>query len=374
MRARNLLIGIALAALVALMEHAGAFRRAELALYDFELRARNALVTSHSKPDGRIVIVAIDQKSAAALGRPPWRRAVYADALRLLRGADVVALDVQFSEPAEGDDVLADAVAAHGGVVLPFYEDEEGRVVAPVIALQRAAAGIGSIQFRRDADGRVRGVPLIFRVGDNYFFTFGLEVVRLIEGLELDEERTGLERLCFKPLCIPENEDGNMLISFAGGPGAFPVFSIADVLNGAVPPAVFEGKIVLVGTTDPAEQDYWDTPFSAALDEDIELDALEVITGGVAGTPGVEIHAGVANTILKRDFVRRFPGALYVPRRIRLGKVRFGGRMYTAALFAFGAAAAAAYVLLPPAWSALACAHHAARPPSGAFAHMTRIS
>lgn len=53
------------------------------------------------KPSPAVVIVAIDQKSEDLLGRWPFPRSVFADALNVLgeAGARVVAFDVNFPEP-----------------------------------------------------------------------------------------------------------------------------------------------------------------------------------------------------------------------------------------------------------------------------------
>lgn len=74
----------------------------ELKTFDWRLRLRGPL-----RPHPDIVIVAIDERSIAALGRWPWRRGVHARLVRILKraGARAVALDIFFTEPSsKGDD------------------------------------------------------------------------------------------------------------------------------------------------------------------------------------------------------------------------------------------------------------------------------
>jgi adenylate cyclase len=58
---------------------------------------------SHTRPDSRIVIVDIDQRSQEVLGRWPFSRTHFADMLDALRqdGARVVAFDIAFNKPDE---------------------------------------------------------------------------------------------------------------------------------------------------------------------------------------------------------------------------------------------------------------------------------
>ncbi len=68
----------------------------ELKFYDLHFRLRGT-----RNPGDRVVIVAIDEKSLAAVGRWPWPRSVLADVIRRLSdaGARVIALDILLSEP-----------------------------------------------------------------------------------------------------------------------------------------------------------------------------------------------------------------------------------------------------------------------------------
>src|SRR5262252_7921075 len=94
-------------------------------------------------PDGRVVVVDIDERSLAAVGQWPWRRDVLGSLIAHIRarGASVVALDVLLAEPeranANGrstDAALADVVRGGHvaiGYALTFDPDAPTRPECP---------------------------------------------------------------------------------------------------------------------------------------------------------------------------------------------------------------------------------------------------
>ena len=68
----------------------------ETKLYDLHFTLRGV-----RHPGDQVVIVGIDEKSLAALGRWPWPRSILANLVRTLSeaGAKVIALDILLSEP-----------------------------------------------------------------------------------------------------------------------------------------------------------------------------------------------------------------------------------------------------------------------------------
>src|ERR1700737_3099806 len=74
--------------------------RLELDALDFRFRVRPE---RYKRPDSRIVIVDIDQRSQEVLGRWPFSRTHFAHMLDALRedGAKVTAFDITFSKPDE---------------------------------------------------------------------------------------------------------------------------------------------------------------------------------------------------------------------------------------------------------------------------------
>jgi CHASE2 domain-containing sensor protein len=159
-----LLLTCGLLALVAVMTLNQPLPRVDRMLQD-SARA----VIAHPATD-QIVIVAIDDKTLAAIGRFPWRRGLHAELLRRIsaQGPRCIGLDILMSEPDadhRGDDaVLADAMLDSGCVVLPMAlqngAGEAQRELLPVPPLAAAAAAIGHAHISVDEDGVVRSVYL----------------------------------------------------------------------------------------------------------------------------------------------------------------------------------------------------------------------
>src|SRR5262249_52487607 len=73
-------------------------RNLEIKLLDLRLQLRGV-----QRPDAAVVLVMIDDKSIAELGRWPWSRRLFATVVQRLTtaGARVIALDILLSEPEE---------------------------------------------------------------------------------------------------------------------------------------------------------------------------------------------------------------------------------------------------------------------------------
>ncbi len=120
-------------------------------------------------PSQDVVIVRIDASSFQSVARPwPWPRAQHARLVEALTaaGARAVVFDVVFDAATEDDAAFADAIAAHGGVVLAAERAVELTPYArvdvisrPVRPLRLAAAGTGFANLPTDPDGRARRLP-----------------------------------------------------------------------------------------------------------------------------------------------------------------------------------------------------------------------
>jgi adenylate cyclase len=204
--------------------HSHAIERQDTIIADLRMRLEGPA------PDPRIVIVDIDPKSLAAVGRFPWSRDVMArlvDRLAGHYGTRAIGFDVSFPESdtssgfavlerlarrelkdvpgmetklkalqpeldydgkfaralAQGPVVLGYSVSpilAKGALPRPAFTvaDLGGRRLdayqaagyeANIARLQEAARGAGSFTVDPDADGVVRTVPLLQRIGDGYY-------------------------------------------------------------------------------------------------------------------------------------------------------------------------------------------------------------
>jgi adenylate cyclase len=308
--------------------------------------------------DPRIVIVDIDSKSLAAVGRFPWGRNILArlvDQLNRHYKVGAVGFDVSFPEPDNSSgysvlEKLADhdmkdvpglrarlvalkpaldydglfAQAMRGQPVVLGYNiiaggqkgmlpkpafgeaDLNGADVASFVSkgyeantarLQEAAAGAGFFSVDVDADGVVRSVPLLYKIGDAYYPALSLATVAAYlkaDSIVPDVQRGTVEDLIMfnegGARAIPVGYALTTTVQFrgSGGPagGAFRYVSAADVLSGKAEPSALKGAIVLVGTTAPGLQDLRSTPVNKEF-------------------PGVEVHANVIKSILDGRYKQR---------------------------------------------------------------------
>lgn len=230
-------------------------------------------------PPEDLIVVAVDEPSFAELKLQwPWPRSVHAKLVeRLSRaGARVIALDILFSEPSSPseDAALADALARARTVVLAsdLRVVETARVqqtllVAPLPAFERAAAGVGIVNLAQDADGVIRGA----RLATKGFPSFAALVARAAGGQ-------------LPPPDVP------FMINYPGPSPAVRTVSYAQALQpDGAPDEVFRGKIVFVGRAmGPAGRPVDDAHYTPFFLKGRRL------------TPGVEIHAAIVDTVLRR--------------------------------------------------------------------------
>ncbi|WP_225984705.1 CHASE2 domain-containing protein [Noviherbaspirillum aerium] len=340
--------------------------RIDVFAYDMRMRLEKPEL------DPRIVIVDIDERSLAEVGRWPWSRDTVArliDRLEEKYHARAIAFDVIFSEAdtssgyatlealakkelrdVDGfreriralkprfdyDARMADSLrdrptilgyylsnepsAASKGLLPPpafTVSHLKGREIeSPVYraysgnleSLQAAAKAGGFMNPTPDSDGAIRRLPLLARVGDNYYESLALATARVGLGAgvvrpvffssdetlfsaELSRSYGALKaiRMNSKPqsTVVPLERNLTALVNFRGpgGPqgGHFRYVSAVDVLNGTVPMEHLADAITLVGTTSAGLKDLRATP--------VNIDY-----------PGVELHANIIASILDGDF------------------------------------------------------------------------
>lgn len=254
---------------------------------------RLMVLESHA-PHPDIVIVAIDERSLAALGRWPWSYARHAELLATLTqsGARVVGLDLPLVAPdiPSQDQALAYAMAANGRVVLPVsIQNVDGMptAVLPLPDLQAQALGVGHVQWPVDSDNRVRRVFLREGLGERNWPHFAQV---------LYQHAAGHAVMPPSPWKFPrdgrtQHRQDPFEIAFAGPAGHFHQLSYVDVLSGHVTPDQLRDKLVLVGITAAGEGDHFVTPTSHQ---------------GMP-MPGVEIHANVLDNLLSQRALTAAP-------------------------------------------------------------------
>jgi adenylate cyclase len=302
-----------------------ALNRLDDLIHDARLRA-----TMEQTHDERIVIVDIDEKSLAEVGRWPWPRDRVADLMDRLfdqQGVSLLGLDTVFAEPdpVPGNDArLAQALRGRAVVAGYYFTSDRdghtsGSLPAPVLrmtdlagrspalttwsgygaslpVLAQATPLAGFFNAITDADGVVRALPLLAIHGGNiheslvlamYRHTLGMPAVKAVFPDGAGADYPALQGLRLQgagvDVRIPLDGRGAALVPFrgAGGPGAgaFTYVSASDVLAGRLPAGSLNGRIALLGTTAPGLQDLRATPVGQTY-------------------PGVEVHASLLSGLL----------------------------------------------------------------------------
>ena len=218
-------------ALIAALYFGGGFERFELAVTDLSFQgARRAA-------SGEIILVEIDADSLQRLQVWPWPRQWHAEALQRLldAGARQVAFDVDFSSrsSAEGDDALADALAAaEGRVIVPAFlqrgrrESDALTATVPLPDFARSAR-LGGVTVQPDADSRVRRLASELEIAGQRLPSLPLVLLG---------ERSRVDRASFT-------------IDFGVDPTTIPRISYADLLQDPTALRQVAGKDVLIGAT-----------------------------------------------------------------------------------------------------------------------------
>jgi len=161
--------------------------------------------------------------------------------------------------------------------------------------LMASAYGAGFINNPLiDSDGVVRRTPLLHEFRFAVYESLSLAIAAtylnditlpvFVDSSSWMGDYPPLEGLELAGHPIPIDPQGAVLVPYRGPRGSFPYVSIGDVISGTVEdPAVFDGRIALIGATAPGMEDLRTTPFGSIY-------------------PGVEVHANVVAGILDSSF------------------------------------------------------------------------
>jgi adenylate cyclase len=315
MRARRLVLGLGTVALAVACElgmvSLPVVDTLDRYLYDTRLRLQPA------RPNNRVLIVDIDERSLKEQGRWPWSRETLAKLTTTITregGARAVGFDMVFAEPhAQQDPPLMRALTGAPVALGYYFSSELGAVStgmlppsvwpssvlrqrnlsvttwngygANVMPLQRAARSAGFFNPVVDRDGVVRALPLLADYKGQLYESLAVSMLRIYFGnapLTLRSDGLHADSLGFGPggeqARVPISEGTTALVPFQGRGGAsssrFRYVSATDVLDGRIEPRLFRDRIVLIGTSAPGLTDLRATPVSEVY-------------------PGVEIHASL---------------------------------------------------------------------------------
>jgi len=304
-----------------------------------------------------VAIIDLDERSLSEIGQWPWPRSVVANMIEKLGNLNVAAigLDVIFAEPdrtspdkvaetltqlpedvkntlkslPNNESLMASAmkkipvIVGQVGLHTPLPKGKKppkfpsplkafkgsdpkpflfqyASLMANVEQVEMNAAGHGFFSVWEEADGVIRRVPLIARIGAKQIRpALTIEMLRAAYGtntLLTKANAAGIESIAMQIkgtrgqfFDIPLDRNGRIWVHFSKPakqnvmPGQSRLYvSAADVLADRVPPSLLEGKLVLVGTSAAGLQDLRNTPVASRL-------------------PGVEVHANILESVFAAE-------------------------------------------------------------------------
>ena len=222
-----------------------------------------SLEAARLAPPG-IVIVAVDNSTLQRINSQlPIPRSYYARLLDVLHRANpkLIGLDLQFigtsAHPVQ-DRALLSAFARDGPVLISVSDSGAG--VPTIVGVRNPKGAIpasGAVDV--DSDGVLRKLMYV----QVHLQTFAIRGAEIVLG---------------RPVSAAQVPDNHAWIDFAGPPGTYRTYSMADVLDGRVPSAAFGGKIVLVGVTAPIAKDVFITSASSKPMAGVEVQANSIET------------------------------------------------------------------------------------------------
>jgi adenylate cyclase len=301
----------------------GAFRALDHASFDLRLRLRPPLV-----PSDEVAILVIDDATLQRLGHWPPPRAALATAFTELAaaGASVVALDLLLLEAgapgstADDADRLVTAVKRHPKPVLamafgfaepvPMHLMDRLALRSNALPIVRSApdaedllgppAGV-FLQFRPLADlsrlghvnvfvepsGVLRFIHPAIRLEDAWYPALAVQAAALHQDLPADAQILDVGRsLTLGAVTAPLDAGSRLVLNAYGPPQTFRHHSLIDFLDGTLDPAIFAGRVVVIGATATGVRD----SFGTALHPRVT---------------GVEIFATVIDNLLTGRFIDR---------------------------------------------------------------------
>ncbi len=242
------------------------------------------------KPNEKIAIIAIDEKSIAELGRFPWSRYEYVNLLERLSkvGAKAVLIDAFFpeQESVEADGAFAAALKRAGNVTLSeaftLKDLKVTGVTRSLTQIESSAAGVAHINLLPEEDGTIRRNVLLLQDGDTLVPSLGL--AGAMAALDVQTFQVGRSAVVMGDREIPVDENNAIWINYVGPSHSFPYYSFTDVVHGRVDADKLKGKLLFVGATALGIYDLRVTPFDS-------------------NSPGVEVHANVADDIITGHFI-----------------------------------------------------------------------
>ncbi|OGS33103.1 MAG: hypothetical protein A2474_05430, partial [Elusimicrobia bacterium RIFOXYC2_FULL_34_12] len=271
------LLGAFAILLVIVLNFFGVFQTLEYKSYDYRIRNRMANIISD-----KIVIAAIDENSLEHLGRWPWDRSIQARMIQKLTraGAKTIGVDILFIEKSneQSDTALEEAVKESKRCVNELlFEIDRGipkKQKLPISGIVKYSIGIGFPNVFPEIDGVVRKVKPIIEYQKKLYPHVSVSIASAYMEKPIEELLNN----------VPLDDNGEMLINYAGGFETFKYISYYDILEGKINDEVLKDKIVLIGYAAAGLGDRHVTPVSPVM-------------------PGIETIANNVNAFINSDFI-----------------------------------------------------------------------
>jgi adenylate cyclase len=250
------------------------------------------------EPSKDIVFVAVDEPSVNEFGRWPWKREIIAKGIDGLVEADVVLMDMIFSEPTsqEQDLALADSLSGLNSSVCGFFirdkstqqiSDEELEILedssldllqsqisefktplfvsAPfaemnIIPILQACTLSGSFSTISESDHLLRSYPIAVYFQNILYPSLAMQGLRL--KFNKDIKRVDASHVEINEHLVGLNDKGFIKLNFYN-PKLYNIVSFLDVVTGNIKPKYFKDKIVILGVTDVGSGDVASTPIGS---------------------------------------------------------------------------------------------------------------
>ena len=245
-----------------------------------------------------VVFVAVDEPSVNTYGRWPWKREKLALGVNNLSQADVVLMDMIFSEPTskEQDTILGESISNLNASVCGFFlrhnatqeiTDDELDVLSDssldllqsqvakyanpnfpsaefaemnILPILESCTLSGSFSTFRASDDKFRLYPVAMYFQNILYPSLGIQGLRL--KFNKDISRVDAHHVKINDKEISLNDDGLVLVNFYKR-DQYKIISFLDVATGVVKPDYFKGKIVILGITEVGSGDIVSTPIGS---------------------------------------------------------------------------------------------------------------
>ena len=245
-----------------------------------------------------IVFVAVDEPSVNTYGRWPWDREILAKGIDNLAQADVVLMDMIFSEPTSEiqDTALAESISGLNSSVCGFFlrhnatqliGDDELEILgdsaldllqsqisehhnpqfisAPhaemnILPILESCSLSGSFSTLSESDHLLRSYPISVYYQNILYPSLAIQGLRL--KLDSDIKRVDETHVEIDKKLIGLNDKGFIRLNYYPLE-QYKIISFLDVVTKKVPPEYFKNKIVILGITEVGAGDVVSTPIGA---------------------------------------------------------------------------------------------------------------